>query len=313
MIQPMKLSIILPLYNEEESLIELQQKLENSLSNFDHEIIYINDGSRDQSEKILNEIKKKNANVKVIHFYRNYGQTAAMDAGFKAATGDLLIPMDADLQNDPADIPKLVEKIKEGFDVVSGWRKKRRDNIIRVLPSMFANGLIAKVTRLPLHDLGCSLKAYKKEFLEGVHLYGEMHRFIPVYAFWNGARIGEIEVNHHARSYGHSKYGFSRIWKVLLDLLTVSFLGNYSSKPIYFFGKIAFGSFCLAILDFLFVIYRSVFLGGNWISPLIFVGFFFAGLAVQFLFFGILAEIMIRTFYASEQKMNYRIKPEQKI
>jgi len=305
----MRLSIILPVYNEEESLPELNQKLSDSLQKFDYEIIYVNDGSRDGSEKILNELKNKHPKVKVIHFYRNYGQTAAMDAGFKAATGDLLIPMDADLQNDPADIPKLVDKIKEGFDVVSGWRKKRRDNIIRVLPSMFANGLIAKVTKLPLHDLGCSLKAYKKEFLEGVHLYGEMHRFIPVYAFWNGAKIGEIEVNHHARSYGHSKYGFSRIWKVLLDLLTVSFLGNYSSKPIYFFGKIAFGSFCLAILDFVFVIYRSVFLGGNWISPLIFVGFFFAGLAVQFLFFGILAEIMIRTFYASEQKMNYRIKP----
>lgn len=242
-------SVIAPVYNEEKSVGTLftlvRQALE--LEGVRWELILVDDGSRDDSPAVLDALAASDARVKVVHFRRNYGQTAAMMAGIDFASGDVIIPIDADLQNDPADIPKLLAKLREGFDVCSGWRKARKDDSLRRnFPSRMANLLISKVSGVRLHDYGCSLKAYRKEVVKGVKLYGEMHRFIPIYASWHGARVTEIPVNHNPRVHGKSNYGLERVFKVLLDLLVVKFLYRYAQKPIYVFGGIGLASMALS-------------------------------------------------------------------
>lgn len=307
-----EISIILPVYNEEESLVELHSKLTNTLTNLGklYEIIYVDDGSNDRSFEILDEIAKADERVKVIQFRRNFGQTAAIAAGFDYAKGEILIPMDADLQNDPEDIPKLLNKIEEGYDVVSGWRKNRQDKwITRRIPSVLANKLISWVTGVRLHDYGCTLKAYRREIIEDIKLYGEMHRFIPVYAFLAGGKITELVVTHHPRRYGKTKYGLSRTLKVILDLFTIKFFGSYATKPIYAFG--GFGILlCLAGVIIGAVTLFQKYAYNVWVhkNPLLLLAVFLAIVGVQLIMMGLLAEIIIRTYYESQAKPVYLVK-----
>src|SRR6266700_620982 len=246
-----EISIFLPVFNEEPNVRPLHEKLNQSLARLGRtaEIIYVDDGSSDGSLNVLREIAANDSRVRVIALRRNYGQTPAMAAGIHAARGKVLIPMDADLQNDPADIARLLDKLDEGYDVVSGWRKNRKDSLItRKIPSQMANWLISKIGGVPLHDYGCSLKAYRRESLEDVQLYGEMHRFIPIYASWSGARVAEIPVEHHARTMGKSKYGLSRTLKVVFDLMTIKFMASYQTKPIYVFGTFGMLAFLISLM-----------------------------------------------------------------
>jgi len=306
------LSIILPIYNEEESLNRLFTEFEKVFLGFDfnYEVIAVNDGSKDKSLDILKEWTRKNNKIKVINFSRNFGQTAAMSAGIDYAHGDIIIPMDADLQNDPADIPKFLAKSKEGYDIVSGWRKNRQDKLIsRKIPSWIANFIISKVTKVNLHDYGCTMKAYKKEMIKSVKLYGEMHRFIPAFAVWHGAKITEIEVNHRQRSFGKTKYGISRTFKVILDLLVVKFLTVYATKPMHFFGKIGFYAFLFATLSGVIAIYLKFFLSISFIvTPLPLLTALLVIIGVQFILMGLLAEILIRIYYEAQNKTTYTIK-----
>src|SRR5215211_3496781 len=244
-------SVFLPVFNEEPNLRPLHAKLDEALKSLGClvEIVYVDDGSTDGSLKILREIAELDPRVRVVALRRNYGQTAAMAAGIDAARGKVLIPMDADLQNDPKDIARLLEKLNEGYDVVSGWRKNRQDKLImRKIPSWIANSIISKIGGVPLHDYGCSLKAYRRDVIQDVKLYGEMHRFIPIYASWAGARVTEIPVDHHARTMGKSKYGISRTLKVVFDLMTIKFMAEYHTKPIYVFGTFGLLAFLLSII-----------------------------------------------------------------
>ena len=306
-----KISIVVPVYNEAENVAFLHQKLTAALNalNLPYEIIYVDDGSRDASFELLKQSAGDDARVKLIRFRRNFGQTAAMSAGMAHASGDVVIPMDADLQNDPADIPRLLEKINEGYDVVSGWRHKRQDNPLRTFPSRVANAIISKVTGVPLHDYGCSLKAYRAEVLCDVALYGEMHRFIPAYAAMVGAKVTEIPVQHHPRTAGVSKYGFGRIIKVLLDLLVVRFLGGFSSKPIYFFGGAGLWSFGLGAILWIIALLQKYFLPDHKINhnPLFYVGILLFVAAMLLVMMGLLAEMNMRTYYESQNKAPYVI------
>lgn len=305
-------SIFIPVYNEEENLRLLQDRLDEALGStkLSYEIIYADDGSKDRSFAVLQELAAKNKNVKVIKFRRNYGQTAAMSAGIDAAKGRILIPMDSDLQNDPKDIPRLVEKIEEGYDVVSGWRKNRKDTFInRKLPSMFANKLISWLSGVELHDYGCTLKAYKAEVLKDIRLYGELHRFIPICASWVGAKVTELPVSHHERQFGKSKYGINRTFKVILDLILMKFLTDYITRPIYFFGGISFLSLGLAFLAFVWAVYlklsQNIELDH---TPLPILGAMFFTVAIQIFMMGILADLIMRTYYESQDKRTYSIQ-----
>src|SRR6185503_453962 len=247
-----EISVFLPVYNEEPNLPPLHAKLDEALGKLGRtaEIVFVDDGSTDNSLQVLREIAAKDNRVRVVALKRNYGQTAAMAAGIDAARGQVLIPMDADLQNDPADIVRLLEKLDEGYDVVSGWRKNRKDKMVtRKIPSMLANRLISWIGGVPLHDYGCSLKAYRRESLQDVRLYGEMHRFIPIYASWAGARVTEIPVEHHPRTMGKSKYGLSRTVKVVFDLITIKFMASYQTKPLYLFGWAGLLTFAISFLS----------------------------------------------------------------
>jgi len=306
------LSVVLPVYNEEESL-ELQYKavmVALKKINRTYEIIFVNDGSTDKSAQILISIAKKDKNVKIVLFRRNFGQTAAMAAGIDYSKGEVIVFMDSDLQNEPEDIIRLLEKIDEGFDVVSGWRNNRQDKwISRKLPSKIANILISKVTGVPLHDLGCSLKAYRGEILRQVNLYGEMHRFIPVHASWIGARITEIPVGHHARQFGQSKYGIKRTFKVVLDLITVKFMGSYSTKPIYVFGGTGLISLVFAAISGSAVVIMKIMHIQNMTrNPLFMLTIMLIILGVLFIQMGILAEIMIRIYHESKEMPPYKVK-----
>jgi glycosyltransferase involved in cell wall biosynthesis len=306
----MKLSIILPIYNEEGSVRELYDEIKKVLVDFSagYEIIAINDGSQDKSMEILESIAKNDSLFRVINFRRNYGQTAAISAGIDLARGEILIPMDADLQNDPIDIPKLLSEIDRGFDVVSGWRKNRHDKLSRRIPSQFANKLISFMTKVKLHDYGCTIKAYKKEIVKDIRFYGEMHRFMPAYAFWYGAKIGEIVVNHRSRKYGKAKYGLSRVFRVVLDLVTVKFLMTYLTKPIHFFGRAGLISLFLAFISGLAAVVLR-FMGTHFTkTPLPLLTVFLIIVGVQFILMGILAEILIRVYYEPNQKSTYSIK-----
>src|SRR6478752_909531 len=257
-----ELSLFLPVLDEEENLRPMHAKIAAALDTLGKtaEVIYVDDGSTDKSLEILKDIAAGDDRVRVISLRRNYGQTAAMSAGIDAAKGDILIPMDADLQNDPADIIRLLDKLDEGYDVVSGWRRNRQDTLItRKIPSKMANWLISKIGGVPLHDYGCSLKAYRRESLEDVQLYGEMHRFIPIYASWSGARVTEIPVEHHARTMGTSKYGLSRTIKVVFDLMTIKFMASYQTKPIYVFGTFGMLAFAASVLSGLYAVFLKVF------------------------------------------------------
>jgi glycosyltransferase involved in cell wall biosynthesis len=306
------LTVIVPIYNEKKNIPLLYDKVKAALDKIGEpwEIILINDGSTDGSFDELNHIALADFNVKIIHFQRNFGQTAAIMAGIDFAQGNIIIPMDGDLQNDPEDIPKLLEKLDEGYDVVSGWRKDRKDNPIkRNLPSKIANTLISGVSKVKLHDYGCSLKAYKSNFVKGVKLYGEMHRFIPIYATWLGAKVAEVPVNHYPRKFGKSKYGINRTFKVILDLIVVKFLQKYAQKPIYIFG--GFGLFCFlgAFLTFLVMLYFKFWGGKSFIqTPLPFLVILLCVIGIQSIFMGLIAEVLNRTYHESQNKPVYLIK-----
>lgn len=305
------LSVIIPIFNEEDTVSILYHELIRTLDKLEtkFEIIFINDGSRDRSIRELEKIAKMDNRVVVIDFLRNFGQTAALSAGINQSRGEVIIPMDGDLQNDPKDIPKLLKKINEGYSVVSGWRKNRRDSFIRVWPSMIANMIIAKATGVKIHDNGCSLKAYRRDVIEGIHLYGEMHRFISVYATWSGGKVTEVVVNHRSREHGKSKYGMSRIFKVILDLYVIRFLYSYISRPIHFFGKYGFyvlaaGLFLESIAIILKIFYNRTFVS----TPLPNMGAIFCVVGIQLILTGILAELMMRTYYESQDTKPYFIK-----
>ncbi|MBI3761716.1 MAG: glycosyltransferase family 2 protein [Chloroflexi bacterium] len=306
-------SIVIPVYNEADSLPALHAKLLEVRPALGRacEIIYVDDGSRDGSFERLAAIAGADPLTTVIRLRRNFGQTAAIAAGVAEARGSAIVLLDADLQNDPADIPTLLQKINEGYDVVSGWRRKRRDPFIsRRLPSVVANWLISRATGVPLHDYGCTLKAYRSEVVKNIPLYGEMHRLIPVYAAWIGARITEVPVNHHPRAYGQSKYGgWSRTFKVILDLITAMFLGGYGTKPIYLFGSVAAISCSLGVVFGAIVLYEKYALG-FWAhrNPLLLLAVFVFLLGVQSLMMGLLAELGVRTYHESQQKPVYFVR-----
>src|SRR2546423_4920954 len=306
------LSIFLPVFNEEPNLLPLHAKLDEALKTLGRsaEIIYVDDGSTDGSLKILRQIAQLDPRVRVVALRRNYGQTAAMAAGIDAARGQVLIPMDADLQNDPADIARLLDKLGEGYDVVSGWRKNRKDKMItRKFPSMIANRLISWIGGVPLHDYGCSLKAYRRESLQDVRLYGEMHRFIPIYAAWAGARVTEIPVEHHARTIGKSKYGLSRTLKVVFDLMTIKFMASYQTKPIYIFGAFGVLSFFVSIIAGLWALILKIMHKADFIqTPLPIIAIVLFAVGIQFLLMGLLAEMLVRTYHESQSKRIYAVR-----
>lgn len=307
-----KLSVVLPVYNEEESIDLVHEQVKSALDALQcaYEIIYVDDGSKDTSAEHLAAIAAQDATVTFIQFRRNYGQTAAMSAGIDHSRGDIIVLMDSDLQNDPNDIQHLLAKMDEGYDVVSGWRKDRQDAALkRKLPSQIANKLIGKVTGVHLHDYGCSLKAYRREVLEPVRLYGEMHRFIPAYAYWNGASITEIPVNHRARQFGQSKYNLSRTFRVMLDLITVKFLGGFSTKPIYAFGGVGLLMLGVGLMSLFAATVEKIGLSVRFHNnPLTMFGGLLLVLAVQTILLGLLAEMMMRTYYESQNKATYVVR-----
>lgn len=307
-----EISVFLPVYNEEPNLLPLHAKLDESLRALGRsaEIVYVDDGSTDGSLKTLRELAHLDSRVRVVALRRNYGQTGAMAAGIDAARGRVLIPMDADLQNDPADIVRLLEKLDEGYDVVSGWRKNRKDKLItRKIPSMIANKLISWIGGVPLHDYGCSLKAYRRESLQDVRLYGEMHRFIPIYASWVGARVSEIPVAHYPRTMGKSKYGLSRTLKVVFDLMTIKFLASYQTKPIYIFGTFGMIAMALSLIAGLWATILKFWKGVSFIlTPLPVITIVMLAIGVQFLMMGLLAEMLVRTYHESQAKAIYAVR-----
>jgi glycosyltransferase involved in cell wall biosynthesis len=310
-IQGPEVSVVVPLLNEQDNIGPLYEQITQTLTDvYDYEIIFVDDGSSDNSFNVLTKLQKADAGMRVICFRKNFGQTAALSAGFAHARGKVIVAIDADLQNDPADIPKMLAKLDEGFDVVSGWRKKRHDNAVtRLLPSKIANWLIAKITGVKLHDFGCTLKVYRREVLAEIKLYGEMHRFIPALASWSGARIAEMVVNHRPRTAGTAKYGLGRTFKVILDLITVKFLGAFSTKPIYIFGGLGLVSGLGAVVSGLVVLYQKF--AHNFSmnrNPLLTLTAVCILATIQFILMGLLAELLVRTYHESQNRPTYVIK-----
>lgn len=306
-----ELSLFLPVLDEEENLRPMHAKIAAALDELGKtaEVLYVDDGSTDRSLQILKEIAAGDDRVRVISLRRNYGQTAAMSAGIDAAKGEILIPMDADLQNDPADIERLLKKLDEGYDVVSGWRKNRQDKLIsRKIPSQIANKVISWIGGVHLHDYGCSLKAYRREVIQDVRLYGEMHRFIPIYASWAGARVTEIPVDHHARTMGKSKYGISRTIKVIFDLMTIKFMASYQTKPIYVFGTFGMLAFILAMIAGVWAIVLKFYGTSFILTPLPVITVVMLAISVQFFLMGLLAELLVRTYHESQDKAIYAVR-----
>ena len=308
----MNLSLVVPVFNEVENLPALYNEVVKAFEDRDleFELILVDDGSRDGSVPLMLELTERDERVKVILLRRNFGQTAAMAAGFDAASGDVIIPMDGDLQNDPADIPKLVAKLEEGFDVVSGWRARRKDRFFsRRLPSILANGLISRMTGVRLHDYGCTLKAYRREVLTEVNLYGELHRFVPALASQVGARVTEIPVNHRPRRAGTSKYGIDRTLRVVLDLITVKFLLKYATRPMQLFGKWGVVTFLLAGLSGVTTLWMKFFQGLSMNrNPLTILTAFLLFTGVQFIVMGLLGELVTRTYHEVQDKPIYVIR-----
>ena len=308
---PLTISIVIPVYNERENLTPLHEAMSEALRGFDYELVFVNDGSSDGSSQGLQELAEKDAeHTVVVELRRNFGQTAAIAAGIDHASGQVIVMIDADLQNDPADIPKMIEKIAEGYDVASGWRVRRKDAFLtRTLPSRMANALISWVTGVRLHDYGCTLKAYRREVLQGFRLYGEMHRFIPAYAGSVGARIVEVPVNHRPRLYGKAKYGLERTLKVILDLFTVKFLISFAGKPIYLFGGAGLVLILPSVLVLLFLMVRRLVLQvGVLSSPLFQTSTMFLILGFQSILMGLIAELLVRTYHESQAKPTYSVR-----
>ncbi|GAB4212670.1 MAG: glycosyltransferase family 2 protein [Sandaracinaceae bacterium] len=304
-----ELSIVLPIYNEVDNVAPLLEEIEQALPDRRFEVVAVDDGSRDGTRELLRRLVKEKPYLRVVLFRRNSGQSAAFDAGFRAATGRVVVTMDADRQNDPRDVPRLVAKLDEGFDLVTGWRKNRKDGVLlRKIPSRIANAFIRWVTGTRIHDLGCSLKVYRREITDEIRLYGEMHRFLVPLAEHQGARVAEIEVNHRARTAGVSKYGLSRTVKVLLDLLTVWFFRRYQTKPIYVFGGAGVAMIATSVLLAAYVLYEKLALE-IWVhrNPLFLLAMFSALLGVQSLGMGLLAEIIVRTYFESQGRSPYPV------
>jgi glycosyltransferase involved in cell wall biosynthesis len=304
-------TIMVPVFNEVEAIGPLYESVRRVLQDLGRpwELIFIDDGSTDGSGRKLDEINAADPNVRVLHFRRNFGQTAAMMAGFDHARGEVIIPLDGDHQNDPRDIPRMLEKIDEGYDVVSGWRKDRQDNALqRNLPSILANRLISAVSGVRLHDFGCSLKAYRAEVIKGVRLYGEMHRFLPIYAKWHGARIVELPVSHNPRTTGSSKYGMERVMKVLFDLLTVKFMDKFMLKPMYLFGfwGLLFFIASAGFTAWTFYMRTKGYFFTDTPLPMMAVFSFMTGIICVLL--GLLAEMITRTFYEAQDKPTYMLR-----
>lgn len=307
-----QLSVIIPVFNEGENIDPLYSRLKETLEGFgvDYEIIMVDDGSTDGSFKILKRLQAKDLLLRVIRLRRNFGQTAAFAAGFDYAGGEVIVTLDADLQNDPADIPALLAKVEEGYDVVSGWRVERKDPFLsRRLPSLMANFLISEVTGVRLHDYGCSLKAYRREVIENVDLYGELHRFIPALASGMGISLAEVPVSHQARRFGRSKYGLSRTIKVLLDLLTVRFLLSYSTRPIHIFGSMGLLAFAVGIflggyLTYVKFSYHED-IGGR---PLLLLAILLMVAGIQTVTMGLLGELIVRTYHEAQDKPIYAVR-----
>ena len=307
----MTISVVVPLYNEEENAVELHSRLKTVMDSTgtEYEMIFVDDGSTDRTLPLLEEIQARDRNVVVLSLRRNFGQTAAFAAGFDYARGDIIITIDGDLQNDPDDIPKLLELMKDN-DIVSGWRKKRKDPFLsRRLPSVMANWLISRVTGVQLHDYGCSLKAYRREVIKNLKLYGEMHRFIPAVANIYGVKIAEVETTHHPRLKGKSKYGISRTVRVVLDLITVKFLLSFSTRPLQFFGPIGLLSGAGGFLISLYLTFEKIFfgkaIGGR---PLLLLGALMIIVGIQFIGMGLLGEMMVRVYHETQKKPIYVIK-----
>lgn len=306
----MELSVVVPVLNEEDNLGELYQEIAGALTGrFSFEILFVDDGSSDNSFEVMRQLQKEDGRIRVIRLRKNFGQTAALSAGFEHCRGTIVVPMDADGQNDPADIPALVEKLKEGYDIVSGWRKDRQDHFVtRKIPSWIANHVIAGITGVHLHDFGCTIKAYRRSSVAQIRLYGEMHRFIPALASWSGEHIAEMAVNHRPRTKGKAKYGLGRTFKVLLDLITLKFLMSFSTKPIYVFGGL--GILCIlgSFLSGMAVLYQKV-AGGLSMNrnPLLLLTVMLFMTAVQFILMGLLAEMLVRTYHESQGRSIYVI------
>ena len=308
----MDFSLVVPVYNEQDNIDELYRAVVSALdaTDLDYEIIVVDDGSTDGSYGVLQHLAAADERLKVIRFRRNFGQTAAMSAGFDAASGSIIIPMDGDLQNDPTDIPRLIQKLDEGYDVVSGWRRDRKDTFItRKIPSILANALISRMTGVHLHDYGCTLKAYRREVLDGINLYGEMHRFVPALVSQFGARVAELPVNHRHRLHGVSKYGISRTLRVILDLITVKFLMTYSTKPIQLFGRWGVYTILAGLGSGAMTIYMKFFdhLSMNR-NPLLILTGFLLFMGVQFIVMGLLGELNARTYFESQGKPIYVVR-----
>ncbi len=308
----MDFSIVVPIYNEQDNIDELYRAIAAALDAAGpvYEVIMVDDGSTDASFAELQRLAASDGRLKVIRLRRNFGQTAAMSAGFDAASGAVIIPMDGDLQNDPADIPRLLEKLSEGFDVVSGWRSDRKDTFItRKIPSLLANALISYLTGVHLHDYGCTLKAYRREVLDGINLYGEMHRFVPALASQVGAKVAELPVNHRPRLHGQSKYGISRTLRVILDLMTVKFLLAYSTKPIQLFGKWGVYTLLAGFASGAATVYMKIFehfsMNRN---PLLIMTAFLIFMGIQFIVLGLLGELNARTYYEAQGKPIYVVR-----
>lgn len=308
----MEISIVVPIHNEQDNISELHCAISSVMQNMkcSYELIMVDDGSTDGSYSLLTRLAKTDLSLKVIRFRRNFGQTAAMSAGFDHAKGEIIIPMDGDMQNDPSDIPRLVDKIHEGYDVVSGWRRDRKDTFVsRKIPSMLANAIISHQTGVHLHDYGCTLKAYRREVLDGINLYGELHRFVPALASQFGAKVTEMPVNHFPRLHGVSKYGISRTLRVILDLMTVKFLMTYSTKPIQLFGKWGIYTIMAGIGTGTMTLYMKLFehLSMNR-NPLLILTAFLFFMGIQFIVLGLLGELNARTYFESQGKPIYVVK-----
>jgi len=309
----MNLSLVIPVYNEEQNLPDLSDAIHTALAVFqsEWEVIFVDDGSRDGSLNVLKDLVSKDPqHVRVVSFRRNFGQTAAIAAGIDHSIGEIVVLLDADLQNDPSDILMMIGKLNEGYDVVSGYRKDRKDKFItRTIPSRLANGLISWVTGVHLHDYGCTLKAYRRDVLDNIRLYGEMHRFIPVYAHAIGARITEVQVQHHPRRYGQTSYGLERTLKVLLDLLTVKFLLSYAAKPIYLFGGAGASLILVSAITLFILLVRRIFFSISVLaSPFFQMSVMFFVLGFQSILMGLIAELLVRTYHESQHKPTYTVR-----
>jgi len=306
------LSIVIPIYNERESIEKLYKKLDEALSriNLKYEVLLIDDGSVDDTFNELLKVHRRNKLFKIIRFRKNFGQTSAISAGFSYAEGEVVVTLDADLQNDPRDIPVLLEKLNEGYDIVSGWRRNRKDKAVtRRFPSIIANKIISKLTGVHLHDYGCTLKVYKKEVVKNINLYGEMHRYIPAIASGIGVKVAEVPVMHHSRRYGKSKYGVSRTIKVILDIITLKFLLSYSQSPIQIFGLVGLFSGAVGFIMTSYLIIMRLFFNQSLADrPLFILSIFMIFIGVQLITIGLLAEVLIRVYHKVQNRSTYVIK-----